>query len=836
VTGLWQDLRGAVRAVVGMRAAGVVAILTLAAGIGASTTMFGVVDAMLLRPVPFDDPDALVTLSLTRTTARDGVARLRFSYHEFTGLAARAAAFERLAAFSRTSTVAIDVPEPTQVDGEIVSPGYLDVLRVRPILGRTFDAVEASSGPRPIAMIGADLWRDRLGADPAVIGRALTVDGVRLTIVGVLPASFAGLSERAQIWLPAEMAPRLTYAEYLTTPQHFITVIGRLKPDVSLARANAELAVLGPAIANPDRPDADPSATFGAMAIRVNDARRRPAAERSAWLLTAAIACVLLIACANVTSLLLARLHDRQREIAIRKALGGGTARVLRQLVIEGAIVAAAGGAIGLEIAVIGTRLVALTAPTWLPSRATGAVQISSFARPGVDGGVTLFAAAVAAGLSVLFAIAAGWDARGTALVDTLRDDRRTGTGRRLRALRAIVAAEVATAIVLSTGAALLVESVGGLERLRVGFEPRGVLTFRVAPPAARYQPADGPVVLERLLTSLQHAPGVAVAAVNRCTPLSASCSYSSLHLPGRADAPDVERHYISPDYFRALGIPLVAGRVFTNQDREGRPGVAVVSAATARRVWPGQNPIGQRMWFGSTTGFSDEAHAVEVVGVVGDVKYGPPADPVLPDVYTSYLQFSYPDSMMVVRATPGHERDLAASVRRAVMAVDPELPIFEVMSLDDRIADGWSVFRYNAWALGLVAMVALLLATAGVYGLSSFAVSTRAREMGIRLAIGATASGLVRLVLRDAIALAIAGSAVGLGLALVLTRLMRSALFDTAPADPRALAASAAAMGVAVLAGAWIPARRAGQADPAGLLRSDAGIPASSARPRSSL
>jgi hypothetical protein len=241
-------------------------------------------------------------------------------------------------------------------------------------------------------------------------------------------------------------------------------------------------------------------------------------------------------------------------------------------------------------------------------------------------------------------------------------------------------------------------------------------------------------------------------------------------------------------------------------------------------------------MWFGTTTGFIDEAHAVEVVGVVGDVRYGPLTDPVLPDVYTSYLQFSYPDSMMVVRAAPGREGDVAASVRRAVTAVDAELPIFEVMWLDDRISDSWAVFRYNAWALGLVAAVALLLATAGVYGLSSFAVSTRAQEMGIRLALGATARGLVGLVLGEAMALAIAGTAAGLAVALVVTRLMRSALFDTAPADPRALTASAVALALAVAAGAWVPARRAGRTDPAWLLRGGAGAAGPPSGPHSSL
>jgi predicted permease len=524
MSGLWQDVRGAVGAVIGMRVAGVVAVLTLALGIGASTTMFGVVDAMLLRPVPFDDPGALVTVSLTRTSPRDALERLRFSYHEFENLAARATAFERLAASSRTSTVAVDVPEPTQVDGEIVSPGYLEVLRVHPILGGTFDGLPPSPGPRPVVIISARLWRDRLQADPDVIGRALTVDGVRLTVVGVLPLSFAGLSERAEIWLPAEMAPTLTYAEYLTTPQHFITVIGRLKAGVSLARANAELAVLGPSIANPDHPDPNPAARFSATSMLVNDARRRPAAERSAWLLTAAIVCVLLIACANVTSLLLARLHDRQREIAIRKALGGSTARVVRQLVVESAMVAGAGGVLGLGISTIGTRLVARAAPTWLPSLATGAVQISSFAQPQVDGGIALFAIAVTTGITVLFAIAAGWDARGAMLADVLRDDRRTGTGRRLRTLRALVAAEVATAMVLCTGAALLVERRPGDSRAAphehsgcAGCRGRGAqslhateleLLVQLSPPSGSPRDARrrAPLHLARLLPRARHS------------------------------------------------------------------------------------------------------------------------------------------------------------------------------------------------------------------------------------------------------------------------------------------------------------------------------------------
>jgi predicted permease len=411
--------------------------------------------------------------------------------------------------------------------------------------------------------------------------------------------------------------------------------------------------------------------------------------------------------------------------------------------------------------------------------------------------------------------------------VTALKEDDRGG-GRGGRALPTLVVSEVAIACLLLTASGLLIESFARIQNQRTGFVSDDVLTFWVRPPGSRYPPASGPATLDRLLTRIQAVPGVESAAVDRCVPFT-GCANTLLFLPDRpvdrANAPGVGRHYISSDYFRTLGIPILAGRALTAADRAGSPPVAIVNESGARRFWPGENAVGKRVWFGTTTGpFSDQAHAVEIVGVAGDVKFGGVDQPDRPDradFYTSYLQFAYPDTMVAVKAR-GAAAALVPAMRTAVSSVDAALPIYDVMTLDERIGAAIARPRFNATLLGAFAGAALLLAAIGVYGVLSYSVSSRMREMGVRLALGADAPRVIRLILGEGLRLAVVGSALGMLASVALARLSRGLLVDAPAGDVRLLVAAGLLMiGVATLA-AFVPARRAGSVDPIVALRND--------------
>jgi predicted permease len=807
-----------------MRGGAALAVLILAIGIGATTTMFSVVYAALLRPLPFAEPDRIVMLYMTRTSAQSGQDRVRFSHPELAVVRAQATSFERVASFSRTS-LAIQLPEPEQIDGEVISPEYFDLLRVAPITGRGFTPDEDSQpGAHPLVVISARMWRGRMAADPKVLGRTLPVNGVPLTIIGVMPDGFNGLSGRADLWIATEMAAQLTYAEYRTTPQHFIPAVARLKPGVALSQATAELAALAPRAVAVDTKETDPTVVWSGYAIPVGEARIDPSVRRSALLLFAGIGCVLLIACANVASLLMARLRQRRREVAVRSALGAGTWRVVRQLLTESVVLAAAGGLAGLLLAAWGVHVLAVTAPSALPSTATGYVQVQGFAVPAVDGMAVLFALGATLLTSMIFGVAPAIEAARTDLLSVLREDQRTTASGRSNVLGAIVVAEVAVAVLLVTGASLFVTSFAQMQRWRAGFETEGIVTFRIQPPASRYRPEEGPAVVERLLTSIQRAPGVELAAVNRCTPFNNACARTSLHFAGEAanagPAPGVERHYVSADYFRVLGIPLTRGRVFLDSDRLGRQPVVVINEHAAARFWPGEDPIGKHVWFGSAPAFMDPKNPAEIVGIVGDVKYGTVDDPIVPDFYTSYLQFSWPDTMVIVKASHASAASVVPAIRQAVASVDAALPIFEVRTLEEQISETLTRPRFHATMLTIFAAAALLLAAVGVYGVMSYVVSSRMHEIGVRVALGADTGRVMRLVLGDSVRLAAIGGVLGILAAIGLTRLIRNLLVDVVPTDPRIMTFAAVVLIGAALLAAFVPARRASRVDPIVVLR----------------
>jgi len=817
-----NDLRYSLRSLVRMRGVAVLALAALAVGIGATTTMFSAADAALLRPVPFEDPDRLVLLFTARTTPREGRVLSRWSKPLIDVLEGAATSYEAIASFTPSLVgVSGGNAEPEQIAAEIVSPEYFGILRIRPAVGRTFTASEdRAPGDAPVAVLSERLWRGRYGADPSLVGGTVRINDVPLTIVGIMPAGFAGLSDKAEVWLPRAMAPRLTYAEYLTTPQLFIGAVARLKPGVTLERANGELAAAAAAMPLPANV---PGAQWSAIAQRIGDARVDPALRRSVLLLLAAAACVVLITCANVGSLLLARGRVRSRELAVRMAIGSGRARIVRLLLTESVVVAAIAGACGLLLASWGVRLFAQYAPGLLGS---GRSLVSPFSAPSLNGRALLFTAALTVATSLTCGLLPAVECSRVALTNALKSDERSG-GRR-RVFRGLVVMEVALAVLLLGAAGILLDGFARAQRLQRGFETSNVLTFWVRPSGTRYPVEQGPRIVERLLTAVQRVPGVESAAVNRCTPFT-GCSRSIVFFADRpndrATAPGVGRHYASADYFRTLGIPLLAGRVLSDDDRPGRPAVTVISESAARRFWPGQSPIGKRVWFGTTTGpFADAAHSAEIVGVVGDVKYeavdsADPAD--RPQFYTSYLQFAFPDTMIIVK-TRGAVASLVPSIRHAVAAIDPALPIYGVMTLDDRIADALSQPRFNAGLTAAFAATALLVAALGVYGMLSYFVSTRLREIGVRLALGAAPSGIVRFVLGDGLRLAAIGVAVGVALAFAAARFARSVIPDLGVVDPRIVAIAAATMLATACTAALLPARRASAVDPIVVLRQE--------------
>jgi len=766
-----RDLRYACRSLVKMGGAAVVAILTLALGIGATTTMFSVVYAMLLRPPPFANPDRLVILFNTSVTPRDGLQRLRWSMPNITELERATRSFESVGSFTGPLFTISGRGDPEHVDGETVSRGYFQALRVSPIAGRLFSIEEgAASGSQPVAIISARLWKRMLAGDPSAVGRALIVNDVPLTIVGILPEGFAGLSGKAELWIPPPMAARLYYSEYLTTPQNFISVIARLKDGVSVRQANAELTAIGGRfVGNGSAPET----VWGATAVPLQEARVDPMLRQGAVMLFAAAGCVLLVACVNVAGLLLARARIRQREIAVRLAMGAGQRRLVQQLLTEGLLMAILAGVCGTVLAWWGIGIFARTAPAAIASGRNNYAAIGTPGAPSLDAGVLLFALVVALGTTVLFALVPALAASRPDLVTALKCDDRGG-GRGGRSLSILVVSEVAIACLLLTASGLLVESFARIQNKRTGFVSDDVLTFWVRPPGSRYPSTSGPATVDRLLSRIQAVPGVESAAVNRCVPFS-GCSRTTLFLPNgavdRMNAPAVGRHYISADYFRTLGIPIITGRTFTEQDREPAPAVAMVNATFARKYFPGQSPLGKRVRFGDS---GDDW--ITVIAVVGDSRNVGLHELPTPLLYLPYHRFPLPFMAFAIRSA-APITTISSLARAVIKNADADLPVDKIQTLGDVLKESVAQPRFRTLLFSAFAFMAVILASVGVYGLISYSVTQRTREIGIRMALGAQTRQVMLPVLREGLTLALGGIAIGLAGSLATSRAQRLSL-----------------------------------------------------------
>ncbi len=806
----------------------VVALLTLAIGIGGTTAIFSLIDGLLFKPLPFREPDRLVNLFISARESPTGPANpFPWSYPKYRLTERTATSFEAMAGFS-SGDANLLTGEPERVRIEYVSGDYFRILGVSPAVGRALDRSDDSiPKAHPVAVLSNGLWRRRFGADSAIIGRPITLGGHQIVVVGVAPRSFAGLSNGVDLWLPMMMAPLFEYDGVNEEAQnHWFSVVARLRPAATLATARSEMATVGRQVDGQFR-DSDQGAAWSATAEPLAAVRVDPAVSRASWILFAATGAVLLIGAINLANLLLIRANGRRRELAVRTALGASRGTIVRHVLLESLTLSIAGGAIGVGVAWVTAPALAALGPK--SGGGPGGTSYLFDATPTLDGRVLLFALAATIVTGLLVGLWPAWRASRQPAAGALHDVRITVGGGRLGqwgAAQALVLTEAALAVALVTGAVLLVRSFTKLTQLDLGFRPDHVLTFRVSPGTDGVAGRDPVQFRSVALAALRTIPGVEAAGTNLCPPLQGPCSISVVTgiddrtLKGNEADRRIGVHVASPGYFDALRVPTLAGRVFDDRGRPGAARAVVVNETAAKRLWPGQNPIGEQLRV-ATFYFSGGASTVAVIGVVGDVRYASATEPAGLDVYVPALQATVAPSTFLVR-TAGNPLGMVEAARRAIRSADPGLPIYNVRTMDEisRISTGR--IRFATTLLGTFAAMALLLAAIGVYGVLAYSVSERAREIAVRMALGADRSEVTRLVLSLGMAPIAAGLVVGLGGALAGSRLLQGLLYGVEPGDPASFGAGALALAAAGLLASWMPARRAAGLDPNRVLREE--------------
>ena len=805
---LSSDLRHAARSLRRSPGYAAAAGLTFALGIGATTAIFSVVQGVLLRPLPYPEPDRLAA-----AYARAGGGLATVSPPDFVDWRAGAESFAALAAWHRTQLTLVGDGGAELLAGARVTPGFFEVLGVRPALGRGFRPEEEVAGADRVAVLGHAVWRDRFGADPGVVGRTVSLDGTARRVVGVTPAGFEFPSDAA-LWVPRSFS-----ADDLTTQRgaHYLQVVGRLRPGVAVEEAEAELEAIA---ARLESAFPDTNTGYSATVLPLREAivgNVRPAL----LVLFGAVVLVLLLACANVAGLGLARAVDRERDLAVRAAFGAGRGRLLTLGLTEALLLSLMGAAAGLLLARWGADLILALRPDELP-------RVDEIR---LDVRVAAFTAACA----ILAGLGAG-------LLPALRISRIGDLQRRLKEAgrgltggsgaatrRLLVAGEIALAVILLSGAGLLIRSFLHLNEVDPGFRTSGVLTFEVSlPDEYEEEPARARLFARGLLDRLQAAPGVEAAGGVFGLPLSGMAYGISVErLDGAVayDAPgegrSVQVRVATPGYFEAMGIPVLRGRGFLPSDREDAPPVAVVSASAGELLWPGEDPVDHSVELGTSFGLGGPRAGGRVVGVVPDVRHYGLDEAAPPVVYVAHAQFPV-DVLSVALQTAGNPRRLEGLAREAVRELDPAVAVDDVRTVGDLVASSVGERRFYMALVGAFAGLALLLAGIGIYGLVAYTVRRRTGELGLRIALGAERGDILRLVLRQAAVLAAVGVAAGTLGALALTGTLRGLLFGLGPRDPATLAAGAAFLFAAVLVAAWLPARQAAAVDPNVALRAE--------------
>ena len=803
---LRQDVAFAVRALRRSPAFTIVAVLTLALGIGANTAIFSVVRGILLRPLPFDDPDKLVLVP----AVYDGKPQPWVSPANAYDWREQNRSFTSLAVIDGHSAVLTGSGDPERLRGADVSADFFGILGVRPILGRAVFTPEEAAWPGAKSVILSEtVWRTRFGTDAGLIGRSITLDNERYQVVGIVPAKSAYPSG-AQLWFPFTFDPaRLPGSRGAV----YLNVVARLKPGVTVEQANGDLAAIGRRLEQ-QYPDNNTGVGVAVVPLRewITGSLARPL-----YILLGGVGFVLLIACANVANLLLVRGVARSGELAVRAAMGAGRGRLLRQLVTESLVLSAAGAAAGLALAVLGTRLLVKAAPASIPR--LDAVQ--------VDGLVLGFTLLVAALTGVLFGILPARLVVRPDLARTLREGGRSGMQRAggNRARMVLVVAEVALSVMLLAGAGLLIRSFTRLMDVDPGFRTEGSVSFGVSLPEAKYpEPERQAVFVRTLLERLRAIPGVQSAGAGLGMPLTPFSFNFSFTIAGRpplspADEPSAQVRIATPEYFPAMGIPIVRGRGFTVDDRAGGQRVLLLTETAARQFFPNEDPIGKHVTFG--WGRNGVRLQGDIIGVVGDVKQSSLATAALPQFWAVYEQWPMTSPTIVLHGT----RDLDAIVadaRGVVRELDPDLALSQVKTLDAIVADSVAQPRFYMVLLVVFAAVALVLSGIGIYGVIAYLVGQRSREIGIRIALGASRGRVIRMIVREGTLMTAAGIGLGLLGAFALTRLMAALLFGVAATDPVTFAGVTVLLGAVALAACCLPALRAARVDPAQTMRAE--------------
>jgi putative ABC transport system permease protein len=794
---LIQDVRYGVRVLWKSRGFTAVAVITLALGIGANTAIFSVVYGVLLRPLPYADSARLVVMksNQSRVDLEDVKERSQL-----------------LDAGSAVTIQPMDFTggrEPVRLDAGLIDGQFFSVLGIQPALGRGITPQEDQVGGPRLVVLSHAFWQEQLGADPQVLGKSIPLSGQPYTVIGVMPADFSMPSSAADVWA----ALRVVYPEAAVyRGVHFMRSYWHLKPGVSLAAAQAEMAAIDQSLAKlyPDEDKERQTLLIPLQQWMVGDTRT------SLLVLFGAVGFVLLVACANFANLLLARALARRAEMVIRAALGAGRARLVRQLLTEGMILSVLGGLAGLVVAKTGVYWLLALKPKDLP-------RLSAIT---VDWPVFLFAFVAAVGTGLVFALLPAWSTAQADSADSLKEAGRGGlVGRQRHRLRSmLVVSELALALLLLTGAGLLIKGFWRLHSVDPGFNPQNIATMEVQLPESKYKDVPPQTQFrQRVLDGLNALPGTQAAMVSE-VPMSGAWVYHNFAIEGRlpvptGEEPEIDSRSVMGDYFRTMQIPLLAGRDFTPQDREGTQLVGIVNEAAAQKFFPKENPVGQRIRWAKEPG---EFKWFTIVGVVGDVRHFGLDQQEDVALYTLYSQSFQPWKrwMTIVIRSQQDPAALVKAAKNVIWSVDGAIPVSKVQTMSEVMASSMDERRFNMQLMALFAGLALALAAVGIYGLISYAVAQRTQEIGIRMALGAEATDVLGLIVGEGLRLTLIGAAIGVVAAIGLTRLMASMLFEVRPTDLATYAAMAGLLVVVSLLASYIPARRAAKVDPMVALR----------------
>ncbi len=806
---IWQDLRYGLRMLGKNPGFASIAILTLALGIGANTAIFSVINTVLLSPLPYKNSGQLLAITATdRNTQTTGIF---VSYPKFTVLHDESQALESVGAFFSLGLNLTGRGEPEQVAAALVTKDFFHVLGVSPAVGRNFLPQEDKPGGGDVAILSDSFWHSHYGGDPKLIGRPIELDGKSVTVVGILPASFQFpfVQPAPDVWKPRVFDLALLRPDQIQRGAGFLFIIARMQPGITLARAQSELKSLDSNYQKEFPGNADGTKYELAATSLENNlvAGLRP----SLLVLLAAVGFVLLIACANVASLLMARATSREKEIAIRRALGASRGRLIRQLLTESLVISFAGGGLGLLLTL------------WLMPllRAFNPGTVPRLQEIHVDGTVLVFSLVLCLFTGLAFGLVPSLQFSWRDMHERLKEGGRGvsegGKGGRLREL--LVIAEIAVALILVTGAGLLIQSFVRMMHVNPGFDSQSVMTFPIALPPNRYsQPEKSAEFYRQLIEKMQALPGIQSVGVTSFLPLGAGLRYvffcpENLICQGIGRDPLIVYRQASTDFFQTMHIPLLNGRTFSAQDRVGSQPTVIINQSTANQYFPGQSPIGKHLHI------SSDLIEREIIGVVGDVKFSALTAPNFPEMYLPLLQVPWPLTTLVVRSD-SNTKPLIAAVRQKILEIDPDLPIAGVQSMNDVVDASVAQPKLLTQLVGVFATFALLLAAIGIYGVMAYSVARRTQELGIRVALGAQPADILKIVLGQGMRLVLIGLGLGVAVSLGLTRLLASLLFGVSTTDPWTFAGVALVLVAVTMLASYLPARRAMRVDPIIALR----------------